>query len=189
MKELTKKGENFYRFWEKQREKKLRYVFVRGSIYWGLPMAIVGFLISSRFAIENMSISKLSISVIVFMIGGIGYGLSQFKRMDRIYLSLNDDDEIKRGIQAIEAGKVWNYENLMINKGIDETLTIQNQLFWLEEKEITSEKIDECLNLVYEDFQRLKKNKDFDQFSSNHKVRILILDNSDKKTILKEKLM
>ena len=189
MKELTKKGENFYRIWEKQRENKWQYLFVHGSIYWGLPMAIGAFLLNYQFEIGNMSISKLLISVVVFMIGGLGYGLSQFKRMDRIYLSLNDDDEIEKGIQTIETGKVWNYENLMINKGIDETLTIQNQLFWFEEKEITSKVIEVCFNLVYEDFQRLKKNNDFDQFITNHKVRIQIMDNSDKKTILKEKLL
>jgi len=189
MKELSKKGENFYRLWEKQREKKWNYVFVHGSIYWGLPMAIGAFLINSQFEIGNMSISKLLISIVVFMIGGLGYGLSQFRRMDQIYLSLNDDDEIKKGIQSIETGNIWNYENFIIIKESDEVLTIQNQLFWLEEKEITSKKIDECFNLVYEDFQRMKKNKDFSQFILNHKVIIQIMDNSDKKTILKEMLI
>lgn len=79
MKELSKKGENFYQLWEKQREKKWNYVFVHGSIYWGLPMAIGAFLINSQFEIGNMSISKLLISIVVFMIGGLGYGLSQFR--------------------------------------------------------------------------------------------------------------
>jgi len=189
MKELNKKGENFYRRWEKQREKKWFYVFVHGSIYWGLPVAIGTFLLSSHFEIENMSISKLLISVIVFMIGGLGFGFSQFKRIDNIYLGLNDDNEIKKGILAIETGNNWNYENLMINKEIDETLTIQNQLFWFEEKNITSKKIEDCFDLVYADFQRLKKNKDFDQFTSNRKVRIQIKDNSNKETLLKEKLI
>ena len=79
MKELSKKGENFYLFWEKQREKKWLYIFVHGSIYWGLPMAIGAFLINSQFEIGNMSISKLLISIVVFMIGGLGYGHSQFR--------------------------------------------------------------------------------------------------------------
>jgi hypothetical protein len=127
MKELNKKGENFYLLWEKQITRKWHYVFGHGSIYWGLPITIGVFLISSQFEIGNMSISKLLISVIVFMTGSLGYGLSQFT-------------------------------------------------------------IEECFNLVYEDFQRLKKNIDFDQFTSNHKVRILIMDNSDKEMHLKEVL-
>ena len=189
MKELNKKGENFYRLWEKQREKKWRYVFVHGSIYWGLPMAIGTILLSSQFELENMSVSKLIISVSIFMIGGLGFGLSQFKRIDSIYLSLNDDDEIIKGIHTIETGNVWNYENLVIKKDIDDILTIQNQLFWFEENELNSQKIEECFNLVYEDYQRLKKNKDFDQFISNQKVRIQILDNLDNQAILKERLI
>ncbi len=187
MKELNKKRENFYRLWEKQREKKWLFIFLHGSIYWGLPVAIGTFLLSSHFEIGNMSFSKLIISVIVFMIGGLGFGLSQFKRIDKIYLSLNDDNEIKRGIQTIETGGNWNYENLIINKEDDETLNIQNQLFWFEEKDITSKKIKECFNLVNEDYQRLKRNRDFEQFMSNRKVRIQIMDNSDKKTLLMEK--
>ena len=189
MKELNKKGENFYRLWEKQREKKWRYVFLHGSIYWGVPVAIGTFLLSSHFEIENMSMAKFLISVIVFMIGGLGYGLSQFKKIDNIYFSVNDDAEIKKGIQTIAAGKIWEYENLIIHKEVDETLTIQNQLLWLEEKDITSKKIEDCFNLVYEDYKRLKKNKDFDHFTKNRKVRIQLFDNSDKENLLTERVM
>jgi len=189
MKELNKKGETFYRLWEKKREKKWLYVFVHGSVYWGLPVAIGTFLLSSHFEIENMSVSKLLISIIVFMIGGIGFGFSQFKRIDNIYLGLNDDNEIKKGIQTIETSGNWNYENLIISKENNETLNIQNQLFWFEEKDITSKKIEECFNLVNEDFQRLKKNKDFEHFLLNHKVTIQIVDNFDGKTPLLEKLL
>jgi alpha/beta superfamily hydrolase len=90
------------------------------------------------------------------------------KKGENFYLSLNDDDEIKKGIQTIETRNIWNYENLIINKERDETLTIQNQLFWFEEKEITSKIIEDCFNLVFEHFQRLKKNKDFSQFISKY---------------------
>lgn len=189
MKELSKKGENFYRLWEKQREKKWLYVFLHGSVYWGVPVAIGTFLLSSHFEIENMSLAKLLISVIVFMIGGLGYGLSQYKRIDNIYIGFNDDAEIKKGIQTIETGKNWNYENLIINKEFDETLTIQNQLLWLEEKDITPEKIEDCFKLVNEDYQRLKKNKNFDQFMRNRKVRIQIVDNSETENLLMEKFI
>ncbi len=187
MKELNKRREDFFLRWERQREKKWLYVFLHGSIYWGLPVAVGTFLLSSQFEIENMSIPYLLISMVVFMIGGLGLGLSQFKRIDNIYLGLNDVCEIRNGIQTIESGGFWKYENLIIYMADDETLTIQNQLFWFEEKDITQKQIEECYNLVEEDYQRLKKNRDFEQFMSNHKVRIQIMDNSNRKALLLEK--
>lgn len=187
MKELNRKSEDFFLRWEKQREKKWFYVFLHGSIYWGLPVAVGTFLLSSQFELENMSVPHLLISMVVFMIGGLGLGLSQFKRIDKIYLDVNDISEIRKGIQIIESGGFWKYENLIIYMADDETLTIQNQLFWFEEKDITQKQIEECYNLINEDYQRLKKNKDFEHFISNRKVWIQIMDNSDRKALLLEK--
>ena len=187
MKELNKKSEDFFLRWEKQRKKKWFYVFLHGSIYWGLPVAVGTFLLNSQFELEKMSVPHLLISLVVFMCGGLGLGLSQFKRTDNIYLEVNNVNEIRKGIQLIESGGYWNNENLLIKKEADETLTIQNQLFWFEEKDITSKKIEECFNLINEDYQRLKKNKDFEHFISNRKVRIQILNNSVKGTLLMEK--
>ena len=189
MKETNNKGENFYKHWEKQREKKWLYVFLHGSIYWGLPVAISTFILSSHFEIENMSISKLIISSVLFMIGGLWFGLSQFIRIDNIYIGLNDEDEIRKGIQTLESGDNWNYENLKISKAHDETLNIQNQLIWFEEKDLTAEKIDECFKLVLGDFLRLKKNKEFEHFIKSRKVRFQIIDNSEKENLLLEKLI
>lgn len=189
MKETSKKGEQFYRQWEKQREKKWLYVFLHGSIYWGIPVAIFTYLWSAHFEIETMSILKLLSLLAVFMIAGLWNGLSQFKRLDTIYLGLNDEAEIRKGIQTIESGENWNYENLIISNSTDKTLNIQNQLIWFEEKDLTSENIEECFNLVLGDYQRLKKNIDFERFVTNRKVRVQIIDNSENKILLLEKLI
>jgi len=189
MKETSKKGEQFYRQWEKQREKKWYYVFIHVSIYWGLSVAIFTYLWSAHFEIENRSILKLLSSLAVFMIAGLWVGLSQFKRIDSIYLGLNDEAEIRKGIQTIESGENWNYENLIISKTTYKTLNIQNQLIWFEDKDLTSEKIGECFNLILVDYQRLKKNIDFECFVTDRKVRVQIMDNSEKEILLMEKLI
>lgn|GEM_PF-746631 len=189
MKDLNKKGQQFYRQWEERRKNKWLWVFINGSVYWGLPIAIVTVFSRSNFHIENMKLSELAISVIIFGIGGMGYGLSQFKRIDNMYLALNDDDEIEKGIQTLKAGGIWNYENLKISKKDDEMLIIQNELFWFEEKEISTENINECLNLIRSDFSRLQKNKEFKDYFGTRKAMIQLFDNTGSNTPLVEKVI
>jgi hypothetical protein len=190
MKETTLKGEEFYRNWQKQRKNKWLYLFLHGSLYWGIPMAIVFFLTDAHFEIANMHFSVLFKGLIITMIAGLGFGWSQFKRIDSIYLSLNDENEISKGIQSIELGEKWNYENLFLFKDTDETLTIQNQLLWLNDNDREVEQLRESLDMVYEDYKRLKKNADFDQFMTNRDVKIQLIDPaSDKETLLMEKFL
>ena len=189
MKELNKREEKFYSQWEKHRKNKWLFAFKYGSVYWGLPMGVLFFLFHSKFDIEKMQLSDLLINMIGLGIGGILIGLNQFKQIDNVYLELNDDDEIVKGIQTLKAGENWNYENLKINKKDDETLIIQNDLFWFDEKELSPEKINECLNLVSGDFRRLQKNKDFAEYTKNRKVTIQIFDNSGSNIPLHEKII
>lgn len=189
MKDLNKKGQQFYRKWEERRKNKWLFVFINGTIYWGLPLAISTVIFRNNFHLENMKFSELLISVIIFGLGGMGYGLSQFKRIDNIYLALNDDDEIEKGIQTLKAGDIWNYENLKISRKDDEMLLIQNELFWFEEKEISPENINECFNLVCIDFKRLQKNKDFKKYSETRKAMIQLYDNTGSNIPLLEKII
>ena len=189
MKEVSKKGEKFYFQWEKQRQKKWQYIILHGSIYWGFTVAIASFLTSSHLKLENMQISKLVFALAVFGIGGIGVGLRQFKRIDSIYLGLNDDDEIKKGIKEIENGQIWNYENLKISQDKDGTLTVQNELFWYEKVNLSPTELNESFNLIMDDFRRLQKNPEFEEFSKNKNVKIRVLDNSDNETPLIEKMI
>jgi hypothetical protein len=49
MKETGKKGEQFIQRWEERRKKKWLYIFLHGSVYFGLPLAILMFLMVSEF--------------------------------------------------------------------------------------------------------------------------------------------
>lgn len=42
---------------------------------------------------------------------------------------------------------------------------VRNEFFWFDERVPSSEKLDECYKSVVEDFQRLQKNKDFDEYT------------------------
>ena len=180
MKELNEKQEKFYSNWKERRNKQFQYIFLHGTVYWGIPTGILLFLIDSHFSRENMDLSRFIISITFFGIGGLFFGLSQYKRIDNIYLYLNEDNKILDGIKNLETGKVWNYENLVISKEDNETLVVKNKLFWLDNSNALSENLDECLNIVMKDFERLKKNPDFDVFSNAYKVRVQVYNNSEK---------
>lgn len=136
---------------------------------------------------EYMQISRLISSLVVFGIGGIGIGIRQFKRMDTIYLGLNDNDKIKEGIKDIESGQIWNYENLKISQDKEKTIIVQNELFWYEKANLTPVELNECFNLIMDDFRRLQKNPEFEGFSKSKKVTIQVLDNSENEMPLIEK--
>ena len=188
MRELSKKGEKFYSQWEERRKKKWRYIFLHGSVFWGLTMAIPMFLWTTHFEIEQMQLSRLFSAIIIFGVGGIGVGLRQYNRIDKMYLDLNDDEDIFKGIEKLNLGQVWEYENLKIRKVNPDTLLIQNELFWFKELE-AAERINECFNMVMGDFQRILKNRDFSEFAKNHKLRIQIFDNSESAIPLIDKLL
>ena len=189
MKDLTEKGEKFYTRWEEHRKKKWYYAFLNGSVYWGLSMALIIFLLHSQFQFENMKWSELLVYVIFFGIGGIFNGLREFRRIDRVYLSLNDDEEISKGVQGLKSGKEWNYENLLVLNVKDENLTIRNEFFWFDNRISSSEKSDECFQAVYNDFMRLRKNQEFEDYIKNKHVVIQIVDNPESPVPLVEKIV
>lgn len=133
-----------------------------------------------------MDLFKFIVSITVFSIGGLFFGLSQYKSIDNIYLGLNDDKKILDGIRILQNGKVWNYENLIIKKVDNTTLVVKNKLFWFEDTNALSENLEECINIVLKDFERLKKNPDFDVFSSEYKVKAQVYNNSEKEKPLIE---
>jgi len=187
MTELNKGEEQFIKRWEKHRDKKWQYVFLHGSVYKGLTVATATFFVLNIIGDEEMSLLKFLIYAILWMIGGLLTENWNFKQTDGIYLALNDDDEIAEGIQIIRSGNIWNYENLQIHKEQDDTLIIRNELFWFEEKELSSEKLNECFNLVSGDCHRLQQNTDFVEYTRNFKVNIQIVDNSGNNIPLIEK--
>jgi hypothetical protein len=97
-------------------------------------------------------------------------------------LSSKDNVDIFNGIKTLKAGKVWKYENLRITNVNNETLVIRNKLFWFDKKDDQHEKTTECFNAVVEEYQQLKKDKGFEKFSKDYKVRIQVFEVMDNET-------
>ena len=189
MKESRENGELFYSKWEKRRKKKWQYIFLHGSVYWGFTVATISFLLNSQFKVEDMQLSKFISSIIVFGIGGIGFGLWQFKRIDSVYLGLNVNNKITKGLQEIQSGQIWRYENLKISQDKNEMIIVQNELFWYEKVNLSAEELNECFKLIMDDFRLLQKNSEFGEFAKNKKVKIQVLDNSGNELPLIEKMI
>lgn len=178
MKDLTKKQEIFITKWKERRKKKFLYIFLK--VYWGLPLGIVMYLSLNHFKLGDFDLVRFLIALTTFVISGLSQGLRLYNSLNKIYLKMVDNEDVLNGIRILEAGKVWNYENLVINKQDNETLNVKNKLFWLDDSNALSENLDKCLNIVMNDFESLKKNPDFDIFSSEYKVRIQVYNNSEK---------
>jgi hypothetical protein len=189
MKEITQKGEQFLHRWEERRKKKWLYIFLHGSVYYGLPLAIILFLMVSEFKIENMQVSALLIFMAVFVLGGLLSGLRQYNMVDSIYLKLIDNDDVVKGLETLKAGETWNHENLVIHSGNDGNLVVRNELFWFEEGDTSPAKLNDCFNMVLADFQRLQKDQGFNDFTTGKKVKIQIFDNSGSDVPLIEKII
>ena len=189
MKESRENGELFYSQWEKRRKKKWQYIFLHGSVYWGFTVATISFLLNSQFKVEDMQLSIFISSIIVFGIGGIGFGLWQFKRIDSVYLGLNVNNKITKGLQEIQSGQIWRYENLKISQDKNEMIIVQNELFWYEKVNLSAEELNECFKLIMDDFRLLQKNSEFGEFAKNKKVKIQVLDNSGNELPLIEKMI
>ena len=186
MKEKSNRRDQFYSKWEKRRKNKWRYVLLYGSVYW-VSFGIILFLLNSDFKLENMEFSKLIFSIIFFGIVGIVSGLREFKRIDSVYLGLNDS--IKSGIHELESGLFWDYENLKISLDNNKTIIVRNELFWYDKENLSAEELNECFNLILEDFRKLQKSSDFNEFAKDKKVKIQLFDNSENEMPLIEKMI
>ena len=190
MKNVSKKKKIFYNQWEEQRKKKWQYIFLHGSVYWLSSTAFVSLLLIINSNLKDIPISMLIPSIIILGIAGISLGLLDFNRIDSIYLELkNENDEIMKGIQKIKSGLIWNYKNLKISLDKNKMIIVQNELFWYEKENLSSEVLNESFNLIMDDFRKLQKKSDFSEFAKNKKVKIQVFDNSANKTPLIEKVI
>jgi hypothetical protein len=178
MKELTEKQAKFIVKWKELRKKKFLYILK--NIYWGIPLGIIIYFSLNHFKLGSFDLERFLITFTFVVISVLYYGQKQFNILEKAYLKTVDNEDILSGISILEAGKVWNYENLIIKKEDIETLIVKNKLFWLDDSNPLSENLDECLNIVMKDFERLKTNSDFDVFSSEFKIKIQVYNNSDK---------
>ena len=189
MEETSKRDEKFLQRWEERRKNKWLNIFLHGSVYQGLPLAIILFLMISEFRIENMQISDFLFCLFVFVLGGLLTGLRHFNQVDSMYLRLINNDDVVKGVEKLKAGETWNYENLVIQNVDSDNLVVRKELFWFEGDEISAAKLNECFNMVMGDFQRLRKDKDFNDFTIGKKVKIQIFDNSGSDIPLIEKII
>lgn len=116
MKDQTARGMRFINKWQKQRTKKWKYAFLHGSIFWGLPVSITLFLFDSHFELDQMNLSKLFILIMVFLAGGFVSGLFEFKRIDKAYLRMLEEESIDDGIKILESGIKLDHEQLRKNQ-------------------------------------------------------------------------
>ena len=116
MKDQTARGMRFINKWQKQRTKKWKYAFLHGSIFWGLPVSITLFLFDSHFEVDQMDLSTLFNLIMVFLAGGFVSGLFEFKRMDKAYLRMLEEESIDDGIKIQESGIKLDHEQLRKNQ-------------------------------------------------------------------------
>lgn len=116
MKDQTARGMRFINKWQKQRTKKWKYAFLHGSIFWGLPVSITLFLFDSHFEVDQMDLSTLFNLIMVFLAGGFVSGLFEFKRIDKAYLRMLEEESIDDGIKIQESGIKLDHEQLRKNQ-------------------------------------------------------------------------
>lgn len=160
-----------------------------GVVYYGLPVGVGVFLVSNGFRFEDFDVSKLVVFLLVFGILGIGTGLREFKRIDSMYMGLNDDVEINKGIQALLSGQRWEYENLILSIDKDGTIVVRNALFWLDQASPLAEEINGCLNQLMDDVARLRLHAGFSDLARTRNVTVQVFDNSAGERPLVEKAL
>src|SRR5512145_1131040 len=135
MENKTDRSEKFISKWEKQRQQKWMYAFVYGSLYWGLPTAVLSFLMIYSFNFQSMVLWRFVIYVIMFLIVGFVFGYFQFKRNESAYIDLTDGSIIRKGILDLKSGLNWTYENISISLDPNNTINLGNILFWHKDKD------------------------------------------------------
>jgi len=189
MKNKTDRSEKFISKWEKHRKQQWMYALVHGSLYWGLPTAVVSFLFVYNFDFQSIVLWRFVIYAIMFLIVGFGFGHLQFKRNESAYLDLTDGTVIRKGILDLKSGHPWTYENVNISLGPNNILNISNLLFWQQNGDKPSFSPDDCIQNILEDYHKLQKNKDFRDFSSDKTIKVRVFDNSPNEKPIVEKII
>lgn len=189
MENKTDRSERFISKWEKRRKQKYLYAFVHGSLYWGLSTAVLSFLLIYSFNFQSMVLWRFVIYAIIFLIVGFGFGYFQFKRNESVYLDLTDGSMIRKGILDLKSGLPWTYENISISLDPNNTLNLGNILFWQKDGDNPALNTDDCIQYIMEDYQKLQKNKDFRDFSSDKSLKVRVFDNSSNGKPIAEKII
>ena len=91
--ELNQKQINYFKEWESKRKNKLKYLLIKGMLYWALPFSIFMILFElndNRFAFSMKILKDFIILYLTSSILGILTALFSFKNIDKKYLELKN---------------------------------------------------------------------------------------------------
>ena len=84
---------DFIKVWEVLRKHKFRFAFLFGSLMWGLPTQVFGLIFMNiLFDDTPVTMSRLIIGVITFIIAGYLFGLGLYNGNEKRYTSLISQD-------------------------------------------------------------------------------------------------
>jgi len=125
-----------------------------------------------------------------FMAGGLFVGNRQFKKNEQIYDGLvADDNEMGKGALILEKEKAWSHENLIFTLTDDQTVIVNNKLFWLTDSHPTSIQTDDCIRTMLDDVTRLRGNKELGSYLENKKIKLQLFGNEDKANPIAERYL
>lgn len=182
---LTSRERKLLSSWEKYRGNKLKFIVINGLFRASLPtLALVLFLyiVGNKLSLAGL----LAIFFCIIMLN-IFLAQSQFKQLDRLYLFLlRKNKKIAKGVEKLKLAGEWSFENILLRTADNNTLLIRNLDYWFDQTVAPSDKIKECHELINEDFQQLKENKDFKEFAQSHKILFQLFDSPESETPIME---
>jgi len=190
MKKPGNTNSEFYKKWSVQREYKWKYIFVHGSVLWGISVSITIMLGEKIFGSESRTLSSAIIMIAFFMAAGLFVGNSQFKQKEKLFEGLVAAEQlIGEGATILEVEKEWSHENLTFTLADNQTVLVRNKLFWLSDNQPTSTQVDDCMVSMSEDVTRFRENKIFGKFLENKKIKLQLYNNEDKIHPIAEKTL
>jgi len=73
--------------WELTRHKGLvRFLFLKGVLLWGLPMFVIMTFVVNKTSLDDTS--SLGFSLIIWALGGLGFGCFMWRVSDKKYLGI-----------------------------------------------------------------------------------------------------
>ena len=181
MQDLSHKQTDFYQRWRIQRKNKWKYIFVHGSVLWGISVALTILVFENVFSSENKTLQSAVILISFFMIGGLFVGNRQYKQKEMIYDGLvAKDNEIGKGAILLEHEKEWSHENLTFTLSDNQTVVVRNKLFWLSDDQPNPSQAEDCILTMQDDITRLRENKILDSFLEGRMIKLQLYNNDDK---------
>lgn len=85
MREPSEKELKSFENWPQLAEKKWRYYFLYGSIFWGLPVGFITHLFDIDFTFTDFQWPQLMMRLLVFIIFGLAYGAFIYRSKTKRY--------------------------------------------------------------------------------------------------------